>query len=100
MWTLRLQITVSCCLRRPISGQGDGGWARERAGRGLLGNIEDVTGRRGVVLSLDRFELSRPLRGSRGFFPQRRRHLPRGNVDKTETMPHGYPDWGQHTGNG
>jgi tetratricopeptide (TPR) repeat protein len=35
-----------------------------------------------------------------GIFPQRRRHLPQGNVDKTETMPHGYPDWGQHTGNG
>src|SRR6516165_7198628 len=36
----------------------------------------------------------------RGIFPQRRRHLPQGNVDKTETMPHGYPEWGQHTGNG
>jgi hypothetical protein len=39
-----------------------------------------------------------PIAG--GIFPQRRRHLPQGNVDKTETMPHGYPDWGQHTGNG
>jgi hypothetical protein len=39
-----------------------------------------------------------PIAG--GIFPQRRRHLPQGNVDKTETMPQGYPDWGQHTGNG
>jgi hypothetical protein len=39
-----------------------------------------------------------PIAG--GIFPQRTRHLPQGNVDKTETMPHGYPDWGRHTGNG
>jgi hypothetical protein len=38
--------------------------------------------------------------GRRGQYRIDRLHLPQGNVNKTETMPHGYPDWGRHTGNG